>query len=544
MGTDPGPQEFTPDEQAVLSRHFSTLEGPVFALTDLPEVVKGALFARYSRSPKSLRRLFLDEFASAEPAEAGAGGSQDVDIARAERLYERVFLEYGDDSVAQLGGVHLAVEDASQVLAKVLERGRLAGYLEQSTRYIPYTGRPFRYHVPREVVDRGLEDRYREVLDGAFETYARWLEPAQAMYRERFPQDPADPDTVYRATIRAKALDTLRPMLPAATQTNVGIYASAQSFEQLLLRMRGHPLAEVRTCGDRMLVELRKVIGPFLTRVDVPDRGGAWTNYLASARERAASVSAEALGGAIAEPRPEVTLVEWDPDGETKIAAAALYEASGLPDDQLLERVRNMDDAERARLLAAAIGERINRRHRPGRAFERTGYRFDVLCDYGAFRDLQRHRMLTIQWQRLTPDHGFELPEDVRALGSDAESEWRSVMRASADLHGVLNDRCGPEVAQYAVSMAYRIRFVMQMNAREAVHLIELRSSPQGHPTYRRIAQEMHRQIRDVAGHAAIADAMSFVDHGTVDLERLEAERRTEAKRRAMQATTGTSSGT
>jgi hypothetical protein len=199
-----------------------------------------------------------------------------------------------------------------------------------------------------------------------------------------------------------------------------------------------------------------------------------------------------------------------------------------------------MDAGERARILASGIGERANRRHRPGRGFERTGYRFDILCDYGAFRDLQRHRMLTVQWQRLTPDHGFELPEDVRALGPDAESDWRSVMNSSAALHGVLSDRCGPEVAQYAVSMAYRIRFALQMNAREAMHLIELRSSPQGHPTYRRIAQEMHRQIREVAGHTAIADAMSFVDHGTVDLERLEAERRTEAKRRAMQAASGT----
>jgi len=268
----------------------------------------------------------------------------------------------------------------------------------------------------------------------------------------------------------------------------------------------------------------------------VPDRGGAWTEYLASTRARVAEAATDALAGVEPEPRPEVTLVEWDPEGETKVAAAALYEASGLPDDQLLERARALTADQRARLLAACVGDRGNRRHRPGRAFERTGYRFDVLCDYGAFRDLQRHRMLTIQWQRLTPDHGFEVPTDVLDLGPEAERDWRSTMDASAALHGQVSEACGPEVAQYAVSMAYRIRFVMQMNAREAMHLIELRSSPQGHPVYRRIAQEMHRQIQDVAGHRAIADAMSFVDHGTVDLERLEAERRTEAKRRALEA--------
>jgi thymidylate synthase ThyX len=534
--TDRTVQGFDPGERARLARHFTDLEGPVFALTDLPEVVKGALFARYSRSPKSLRRLFLDEFASDRDRGTTpvADAEGDVDVGRAERLYERVFFEYGDDSVAQLGGVHLAVEDASQLLAKVLERPRLAGYLEQSTRYIPYATRPYRYHVPREIIGAGLEAPYRATLDRAFDLYARWLEPAQLLYRERFPQDPADPDPVYRASIRAKALDLLRPMLPAATQTSIGIYATAQSYEQLLLRMRGHPLAEMRGCADRMLVELRKVIPAFLTRVDLPDRGGAWTEYLWSVRAGLRGVAGRLLDGAEPEPRPEVTLSEWEADGEAKVVAAALYEATSLPDDQLMEAARAMSPQERSDVLAAAVGHRTNRRHRPGRAFERTSYRFDVLCDYGAFRDLQRHRMLTIEWQRLGPQHGFELPADAIDLG--AEDDWRSVMAESAALHGRLVEACGADAAQYAVSMAYRIRFVMQMNAREAMHLIELRSSPQGHPVYRRVAQQLHRLIRDEAGHTAIADAMTFVDHGAVDLERLEAERRTAAKRNALEA--------
>jgi thymidylate synthase ThyX len=534
--TDRSERGFDAGERARLARHFTDLDGPVFALTDLPEVVKGALFARYSRSPKSLRRLFLDEFGTEEAAGTlpAADAEDDVDVARAERLYERVFFEYGDDSVAQLGGAHLAVEDASQLLAKVLERPRLAGYLEQSTRYIPYAARPYRYHVPREAIDAGLEVPYRQTLDRAFDLYARWLEPAQELYRARFPQDPADPDPVYRATIRAKALDLLRPMLPAATQTNIGIYAPAQSYEQLLLRMRGHPLAEMRACADRMLTELRKVIPAFLTRVDLPDRGGAWTEYLWSVRAGLRDAAGHLLDGVEPEPRPEVTLSDWEPDGETKVVAAALYETTSLPDDQLLEAARAMPREERADVLTAAVGRRTNRRHRPGRAFERTWYRFDVLCDYGAFRDLQRHRMLSIEWQRLTPQHGFELPADVTDLG--AEPDWRVVMSESAALHSRLADACGPDAAQYAVSMAYRIRFVMQMNAREAMHLIELRSSPQGHPVYRRVAQQMHRLIRDEAGHAAIADAMSFVDHSAVDLERLEAERRTAAKRKALEA--------
>jgi thymidylate synthase ThyX len=526
-------EELTEDERALLTPYFTDLDGPVFALVNLPEVTKGALFARYSRSPKSLRRLFLDEFS--EHAERAAA-AREVGTRRAEELYERVFLDYGDDSVAQLGGVHLACEQSSQILAKVLEWGRLASYLEQSTRYVPYNDRPggrWRYAVPPEVEASGSAGEYAEVLDRAFETYARWLDPMQGFYRRLFPQDPADSDFVYRMTIRAKACDALRGLLPAATRTNVGIFGTGQAYEQLLLRMRAHPLEEVRLYSDMMLEELRKVIPAFLRRVDVPDRGGAWSAYLAETREEAAAVARDALAGIEPEARPEVTLTDFDPEGEVKVVAAALYAGSDLPDDRLLREAGRMSGEDRARVLKAYVGDRSNRRHRPGRAFERTGYRFDVLCDYGAFRDLQRHRLLTIEWQELSPAHGFELPPEIEDAG--AGRDWDRTMEESSALHSLLHDGIGPEAAQYAVSMAYRIRFVMQMNAREAMHLIELRTTPQGHPVYRRVGQAMHKLIAEEAGHWALAEAMRFADHSAVDLERLEAERRTEARRRALE---------
>jgi thymidylate synthase ThyX len=525
-------EEFTADERALLAPYFSDLDGPVFALVNLPEVTKGALFARYSRSPKSLRRLFLDEFA--EHAEAGRDLAE-VGTERAERLYERVFLEYGDDSVAQLGGVHLACEQSSQILAKVLEWGRLMAYLEQSTRYVPYDDRPggrWRYLVPPEVKAEGLGERYSEVMDRAFETYATWLGPMQEFYGRLFPKEPTDSDFVYRSTIRAKACDALRGLLPAATRSNVGIYGTGQAYEQLLLRMRANPLAEVRQYADMMLAELRKVIPAFLRRVDVEDRGVAWSEYLARTQEETAAVTDDLVRHLDLEPRPDVALTEWDPEGEVKVVAAALYASSNLPDDRLLHEARRMSEEDRARVLKAYVGERINRRHKPGRAFERTGYRFDVLCDYGAFRDLQRHRMLTMEWQELTPHHGFEMPAEIADAGADGD--WIRTMHESASLWEACRSAGLAQAAQYAVAMAYRIRFVMQMNAREAMHLIELRSTPQGHPVYRRVAQEMHRQIAQEAGHRAIAEAMRFVDRSAVDLERLEAERRSEARRRAL----------
>jgi thymidylate synthase ThyX len=521
--------ELTADERARLAPHFSDVDGNVFALTDLPEVVKGALFARYSRSPKSLRRLWLDEFGGMDAA--ASTSTANVDTRRAEQLYDRMILEYGDDSVAQLGGVHLAVEGASNLLTKVLEWGRLMAYLEQSTRYVPYDDRPdgrWRYHVPAELTG-ALRDRYTATLDRAFETYAAWLPKLRDFYMARFPKTDADSDFAYRMTIRAKALDTFRGVLPAATVSNVGIYGTAQAFEHLLLRMRAHALAEVRACADAMLRELRKVIPEFLKRVDAPDRGVVWSRYLSETRAVVAATARAVLHGAAPEPRDEVTLTDFDPDGEVKVIAAALYAASELPDDQLLAIARKMTEAERTAVLDAYIGARKNRRHKPGRALERTSYRFDVLGDYGAFRDLQRHRLLTLEWQRLTTAHGYVMPEAVEEAG--AAAEFRRVMDDAASLHDAIVAAGLPDAASYAVPMAYRVRFYMEMNAREAMHLIELRSAPQGHPSYRRVAQTMHKLIAERAGHRALAAAMRYADHSAIELERLEAERAAERRR-------------
>jgi len=522
-------ETFTPDERTALAPYFTNLDGPVFALVNLPEVVKGALFARYSRSAKSLRRLFLDEFH--DDVACGAG-RQTVGVDRAERLYEKVFVEYGDDSVAQLGGVHLACENCSNILTKVLEWGRLMAYLEQSTRYVPYTDRPggrWKYHVPTELAGTPLETRYVQALDGAFETYTRWLERMQEFFKQRHPKAADVSPGVYKRTIRAKALDTLRGLLPAATHANVGIYGTGQAYEALLLRMRAHPLAEARAYADRMLEELRKVIPAFLRRVDQAERGERWSRYLSETRDAIAGVAGDLLGEIEPEPRPEVVLSDFDPDGEAKVVAAALYASSRLPDDQLQQIVRGMSADERLRVLKIYIGERANRRHKPGRAFERTTYRFDILGDYGAFRDLQRHRMLTLEWQPLSPDHGYNVAEAVEEAGG--LDDWKRVMDASASIYHEIYDAGLPHVAPYVVCMAHRVRFYMEMNAREAMHTIELRTSPQGHPSYRRVCQTMHRLIAEEAGHKAIAAALSYANHDAVDLERLESEQAAERRR-------------
>ncbi len=534
-------ETFTSDERAILERFFTDLDGPVYAVVNLPEVVKGALFARYSRSPKSVRRLFLDEFVA--DADTGveaiarrlSGSEGIVDLARAEGLYDRVFTQYGDDSVAQLGGAHIACEQASNLLTKVLEWGRLASYLEQSTRYIFYDqklGDRYRYHLPAELGGTGLGDEYAATLDWLFDTYSALVGRAVPYYETLFPKAEGDSNFVWTSTIRAKACDDLRGLLPASTISNVGIFGSGQAYEMLLLRMRAHPLREARVYADLMLTELRKVIPAFLKRVDVPERGGAWSDYLdsvaAALDERAASL------GLFPEPRDTVTLVEWDPDAETKIAASALYAHTNIPDDQLLDHVRTLPPEERRRLIEIAMGERSNRRHKPGRFIERSFYRFDILSDYGVFRDLQRHRMLTLEWQRLSPTHGFVTPESIADIG--ALDVWDEAMERTAHLYDRVAAAHGPDVAQYVVPFAYKVRYYLHLNAREAFHFIELRSQRPGHPDYRSVAQQMHTLIRDQAGHTVIANGMSFVDHNEYDLARLEAERRSEAKRAALEA--------
>src|SRR3989441_1129529 len=437
--------QFSPEERATLSPYFTNLDGPVFALVNLPEVVKGALFARYSRSPKSLRRLFLDEF---------------------------------------------------------LTSGTLPGAPA----------------APFDTTRAEMFDTYRELLPILRQHFAA-----------RFPRDAQTSDAAYRMSIRAKALDTLRGLLPAATTSNVGIYGTGQAYENLLIRMRAHPLLEVRAYADMMLVELRKVIPAFLRRVDLPDRGGAWSSYLDETRRTTSRVAAALLAEEGAPPRDEVTLTDFDPDGEGKVVAAALYAVSDVPDDRLLEIAQKVTEGERRRGREAERGQRTNRRHRPGRAFERTAYRFDVLGDYGAFRDLQRHRLLTLEWQRLSPQHRSVMPEAI--VEARVEGRWHRSLDASAALHDAIAAAGLVEVAPYAVAMAYRLRFYREMNAREAMPLIERRSAPQGPPAYRRIAQTMHRLIAERAGHRALAAAMTFADHSEVALERLEAERAAERRR-------------
>ena len=518
-------ETFTAEERQLLTPFVTSLEGPVFALRNLPQVTMGALFARYSRYPGTLRRLMLDEFG--EDLEANLTAAAPTEGSRAQALYERIFLGYGDDSVAQLGGAHVACEWVSNVMTKVLQRPRLGAYLEQSTRYIAYDrpmpGGGYRYYRSTE-----LGSAYETAMDSLFQTYSELLPQAAAWAAEAFPIESAESPQVHERAVSAKALDLTRGLLPAASLSHVGIFASGQTYESLILHLLANPLPEARTYGGLILTALQATMPSFVARIERPDRGGRWIEFL-TAREDEARAAAKRFGISRAgnQEGPLVRLLHSE-GNEVELLKALLFESSGVSEGEIASHLARLDSTDRAATIAALAGPRSNRRHRPGRGFEGLRYRFEIVSDYGAFRDLQRHRMLTVQWQTLGPHLGAEVPEGIKAAGG-AEAYEQALERSRAAWEDLV-DEGQALLAPYALCLAYRIRYVLDLNAREAIHLIELRSGREGHPSYRAIAQEMHRQIALV--HPAVGAAMAFLDNSSEPrLERLLAEIRGEARR-------------
>jgi thymidylate synthase ThyX len=550
-------ETFSEQERATLAPYFTNLDRPTFGLINLPETVKGALLARYSRYPGTLRRLFLEEFASdvapapgtssagsrtagagsGTPGAAGAGsgtpaagagsGTPGAAGDRAAALYERIFLGYGDDSVAQLGGAHIATEFVSNVLTKLLQRPRLGAYLEQSTRYIAYDSPMEGTDAFRYYRDTELGPEYIAAMNALFSTYARLLPRVISWAAEEFPRAEGEPEAAHARALKAKALDLLRGLLPASTLSHMGIYATGQTYEQLILHLLAHPLPEARRTGEAILAELQHVIPSFLTRIERPERGGEWVSYLQARRSAGERWAARLATDDSSDDGPSVTLLSVDGDEES-LLVALVFEQSELGERAIREAVGRLTGDERATMLADLVGERANRRHRPGRGFEALRYRFEIVADYGAFRDLQRHRMLTVQWQTLTPELGAGVPEQLVEAG--VGDDYQAALERSASEYARLVEAGLAQAAPYALCLGYRIRFILDLNAREAMQLIELRSGREGHPSYRAVAHEMHAQIAAV--HPAVARSMNHVDRETEPrLERILAELRHHAGR-------------
>lgn len=336
-------------------------------------------------------------------------------------------------------------------------------------------------------------------------------------------------DGAWKAATRAQACDAARGLLPVATKSTVGIYASGQAIESLIMHLLSEELQEARDTGDAILEQARLVIPTFLERADRPDRGGAWIAHKATTRANIAKITAnkslQPIKGSADEP---VTLTSYWPRNELDILPHLLYEQSTLSVDELSERTSEWSYADKVAAFSAYIGERLNRRHKPGRAFEMAHYSFDLICDYGIFRDLQRHRMVdALEWQELTPHYGYDIPELVTEAGLD--DLYQECFDISMGLYNQLQQAGHTIEAQYATLLGHKMRWKFTMNAREAYHFIELRTSPQGHPGYRKLTQQIFEQIKEV--HPVIAGGMIFVNKDEdPELTRLAAERATQFK--------------
>ncbi len=524
-------------EAALLSPFVTNLDRPVFGLRNLPEVVKGALFSRYSRSDKSLRRILLDEFIHAPESgferivSEADRFDQLVAIRQAEAFYERVLIGYGDDSVAELGGAHLACESISNIAAKALEDSRIGiDPLEKSTRYVPFdrkmAGR-YRYYREPEIMASVHAARYEQTMDRLFDTYAGLIQPTLTWVQTQVPRDEMTSLRAYASATRARSLDLLRGLLPMATLTNVGLFGNGRAFEYLLTRLAASPHAELHDLGRAMQHELDQLIPAFVKRAKT-ERGAAYARYLAANRTNVAALAHDIMRNEETVSTATVQLVEYDSDAECKTVAAILYPYTDLSLTQVRAQVADFSVEQRMRIITAFVGDRASRFDRPGRAFEEPYYTFDLLADLGAYRDLQRHRILTQERQRYTVRHGFVTPADLEQAGL-AQAYTAALEQAAETVEAMVADL--PDAAQYAVPFAFRVRWRVKLNLREAYHLLELRSAPQGHPSYRAVAQEMYRQISAV--HPALAAGMHFVNLEDPALERLAAEQKLDQKRTA-----------
>ncbi len=539
---------FTEEEKSILKIHFSNVDGQVFAITTPRQVDRGALMSRYSRTDKTMRRVFLDEFAR--------------NPNRGEEFYRRVLLEYGDDSVAELGEAQVAVEGISNIAAKKIEDRRVGlSYLEKSSRYVAFNqkiGGYYRYAREDRIMSSSHADRYVEACDHSFDTYSKSIQPLQSFLKEREPiehfsffdslsqkevpfgslredKDIEAARRVYNMSIKAKALDILRGLLPASAMTNIGITGNGRAFEYLLTLMYGSKLKEIRSIASQLFDELNSLIPSFIRRAN-DKYGQALQEYTSKTRSAIDDLAKFHLSGIPSEEEPElVRLIDYkdNSEAEVNVISAILYEhAQGQSLHRIANYVKSMPIEERNRVIRTYTEFRTSRRHRPGRAFEMVDYTFELFTNFGIFRDLHRHRILTLERQLLSTRHGYDLPPEM--VDSGLDKDFRDCMYLSKHAYEEIA-KTMPEEAQYVVNFAYRYPYFVKMNLREACHMVELRTAPQGHPDYRIVCQKIYNEIMRV--HPQLAQGIKFVDMNRYQLERFDAEKKSEKKRQRVTET-------
>jgi thymidylate synthase ThyX len=504
-----GYEEFSESQIKILGRYVTHTSSNIFALRNLPEVIKGALFSRYSRSSLGLRSLLLKDFIlNEETSFAAISGTQhsqeDLDIEdqsvatkKAQNFYDRILDGYGDDSIGELGGAHLALENVSMIAAKVIEDARIGGSpLEKSTRYIYFDQKvqgEYLFYKEPILMTSAYRDLYLKTCNMLFDTYSELIPPLTELMEKRFPKEHDVSKVAYSAAVRAKVLDCLRGLLPASALTNMGVFGNGRFFESLIQKLNGHSLAEMQDIGKKSFEELSKVIPSFVRRAEPSHK------YQRSFLDFQDQVSSELKQFAIryaedldSMDHPGLRLLSFDYEGPSKVAAALLFPHSQASLLDLQEYCRGLSADEMGKIFDSICNNRENRRHKGPRALEHTMFTFEILADFGIYRDLQRHRMLTQDRQMLTCDFGYYVPSEIK--DTEIERPYIQALEEAKKAYDTLALELAEE-AQYIVPMAYNIHWYFHVSLRELIWLCELRSSPAGHPAYRYIAQEMAKQV-------------------------------------------------
>lgn len=531
-------EEFSEKQIKILERYVSNTSSHIFVLRNLPEVIKGALFSRYSRSSLGLRALLLKEFISNEEEAAfgaivGNNEQEDKDqtdqtaaIRKAQNFYDRILDGYGDDSIGELGGTHVAIENVSMLAAKHLEDSRIGGSpLEKSTRYVYFdqkvNGEYLFYREP-VLMTSAYRDLYINTSNMLFDTYSRLIPPLTALIDEKMPKDPGISKAAYTAALRAKVLDCLRGLLPAGTLTNMGVYGNGRFFEQLLHKLHISNLAEMQDIGKRMHEEISKVMPSFIRRSDpLHHTHQDFSRFFCAMNAELNAVAERNTSGIEHSTDSGVKLIASDPEAILKVAAALLFSHSNKSYKDLYNYCKKLPEEELARILDAGCGAREKRRHKSPRALEHAAFTFEIVADFGVYRDLHRHRMLTQERQLLCCDYGFYVPPEI--MGTDLEADYMAAMHKAKEVYDIIAVEL-PEEAQYMVPMAYHVRWYFQVNLRALQWLCELRSAPAGHPSYRLVAQLMAKQVSEA--FPAFERFFKFVDYEGYELGRLGQEQR------------------
>ena len=534
-------EEFTDTQKKILNKFVSNTHLNTFVIHNLPEVVKGALFSRYSRSNLGLRLLLLNEFIQNEDTsftsiagekKAVSLEDQSAAIQKAQNFYNRILDGYGDDSIGELGGAHLAMENISMIAAKQIEDCRIGGSpLEKSTRYMYFDQKvkdEYLFYKEPILMTSAYRSLYLESCNFLFDTYSKLIPPMTAIIEQKFTKEHQISKIAYTAALRAKVLDCLRGLLPAATLTNIGLFGNGRFFEKITQQLTSHNLAELQDLGKEVYQELFKTIPSFIRRAE-PSNRYYQTFAQFSEKMKSELQTQSVLHESSIETSPEwgVKLISSDTDAVEKVAASLLFENSQVGLEELQDYVKTLSPTEIKKVFAAAAVSRENRRHKSPRALERASFTFEMLCDFGIYRDLQRHRMLTQERQLLTCHYGYYIPSEI--LGTEMEKEYRLAMEKAKKAYDTISKEL-PEEAQYAVPMAYNLRWYFHINLRALQWLCELRSSPAGHPNYRFVAQEMAKKVIDK--YPEFECFFKFVDFEGHDLGRIKQEMRTVEKKK------------